>query len=65
MSITKDDLRQYARREELRRIATAIEYFSICYNAVPAYDANEEDRERYLDALLEQVQAMEKEISNG
>lgn len=65
MALTKEDIRKYEKREDLRRIAKAIEYFTICYNAVPAYPANEEDKERYLDALLEQVRAMEQEILNG
>lgn len=64
MTITKEDIRQYGKREEIRRIAKAIEFFTVCYNAVPAYPENERDKERYLDALLEQVQDMAKELSN-
>lgn len=64
MTITKEDLRLYPKREELRRIANAIEFFTVSYNAIPGYDQNEADRERCLDALLKEIQDMVKEVEN-
>lgn len=65
MTITKEDLRLYTKREEIRRIAKAIEFFTICYNAVPNYDENSADKERYLEALLKEVLDMVKEVENA
>lgn len=65
MTITKEDLRLYTKRDTLRRIANAIEFFTVSYNAIPAYDQNEADRERCLDALLKEVLDMVKEAENA
>lgn len=64
MTITKEDLRLSTKRDTLRRIANAIEFFTVSYNAIPAYDQNHYDRERCLDALLKEVEDMAKELSN-
>jgi hypothetical protein len=65
VTITKDDLRNGTKRDTLRRIAHAVEFFTISYNAIPAYEQNERDRERCLDALLKELHDMVKEIENA
>ena len=65
MTITKDDLRKFTKRDELKRIARAIEFFATCYDAVPGFDVNADQKEHYLNALLREVEDMQKELTVG
>jgi hypothetical protein len=66
VTITKDDLRNSStKRMRLKSIARAIEFFATCYDALPGFDVNADQKEHYLNALLHEVEDMQKELTHG
>jgi hypothetical protein len=65
VTITKDDLRQFTRRDKLARIATHIEFLNAALNVLPNYPANEHDINSYLAEMEKACKDMEVELSRG
>lgn len=65
MTITKDDLRQFTRRDKLARIATHIEFLNTCLNVLPNFPANEAEIERYLSEMEKACKDMTEELTHG
>lgn len=65
MTLTKEKLADHTVRLNIESIARSIHYYSCCYNAVPAFPVNDEQRDMYLNCLMEQCKAMEEVLKNG
>jgi hypothetical protein len=64
MTITKEELRDYPRRDRLAKIARHIEFINTCLGALPHFPANHEAIEGYLEQMRQACADMEKELLN-
>ncbi len=64
MTITKDDLRDYPRRDRLAKIARHIEFINTCLGALPHFPANQEVIDGYLEQMRQACEEMQEELTN-
>lgn len=64
MTLTTDDLKSLTLRVNLAAIARSLAHYVTCYDAVPSYPANDDQRQSYLNSIMEQCKAMEEALTN-